>query len=130
MPHGIALLLVATASCKPAAFAAHEADLMRSPPPALPAGGHAFWNDRSTNSYGEFILGPNSYRNDGRLCRTARVTEISDATHGAADRILLYCRDVGGPFVLDPTLTCRADTVGSGIICRNGQGDDITLPPA
>lgn len=124
------MLLPLLLSCKPPAFATHEADLMREPPPQLPVDAHAFWNDRSAGTYGELSVGPGLYRLRDRLCRTARITSIDDASHTSDDRTVLYCRTPDGAFRLDPTLSCRATGMNAGVTCRGPEGDDITLSPA
>jgi hypothetical protein len=115
------------AGCKPAAYATRETDLLREPPPLLPSEANAFWNDRAAGSYGELTLGAIWYRRDDALCRTARVTSIDTSTRASRDRTLLYCAKAGGPFELDPALSCRALPTGLDVTCRDVMGDDVVL---
>ncbi len=123
-------LLLLLAACKPAAFASQETDLMRTPPPLLPVDANAFWNDRARGVYGEFSVGPGLYRSSSGVCRSARVTAISEATRSTEDRTLLYCAGADGAFTLDPALSCRSTATASGLACRNQAGDAVMLPPA
>ena len=122
------VVLLLLAGCKPAAFATHEANLMREPPPLLPSDADAFWNDPADGTYGELTVGPGSYRYGGVPCRTARVTSITSATGQHQDQTLLYCPGQDGRFRLDRTLSCRAAS-GGAVACRTPDGDDMTLQP-
>ncbi len=123
----LAVLLVAC--CKPAGFAGQQADLMRSPPPLLPHDVNGFWNDTGTNTYGEFTVGPGLFRRGDATCRSARVTSINAAAHVSDDRTLLYCAGPDGDYHLDRSLSCRMAVGALGLVCRNPEGDDVSLPP-
>ncbi len=125
LPLAALALLVA---CKPAAFATQEANLMREPPPLLPTDVNSYWNDRGRGIYGEFSVGPGLYRRGDATCRSARVTSIDAA--GSQDRTLLYCTRGGGPFQLDPALSCRLAGAGPALACRDAGGDTVLLSPA
>lgn len=120
--------LVAFPGCKPTAFASHEANLLREPPPLLPTDVNAYWNDAVGGTYGELTVGPGAYQYGGVPCRTARVTSITTATGQHQDQTLLYCPGQDGQFHLDRSLTCRA-AAGVAIACRTPDGDDVTLQP-
>jgi hypothetical protein len=120
--------LLLLAGCQ-TAFAPKEADLMQNPPPLLTTEANAFWNDPTTGIYGELTVGAARYEFDNQLCRTARITSINGTTHATQDRILLYCADSRGRYALDPTMSCRASAGGSGVACRQPNGDEVTLLP-
>ena len=120
--------LLASPGCKPTAFASHEANLLREPPPLLPTDVNAYWNDTAGETYGELTVGPGTYLYGGVPCRTARVTSISTTTGQHEDQTLLYCPGQDGQVHLDRDLTCRAAAEGA-VACRTPDGDDVTLRP-
>jgi hypothetical protein len=123
----MAILLV---GCAPKAFAPHEADLMREPPPALPTEANSYWNDRPNNTYGEFSVGPASYSYNGQLCRAARVTSLNSVTHDHDDKLLMYCAVPGtSAFQLNYNLSsCRMSDASISVSCRTPEGDAVVLP--
>ena len=124
---GWALLLAALAGCKPAAFAAHQGDLLRGPPPQLEVGQRASWNDVGANSFGMIELGAGAYRRDGQLCKVAEATSIGPA--GSGTQSFLYCQSGEGAWRAVPGVTCRL-AAPAAVSCRADDGGHLTMPRA
>ena len=114
--------------CKPAAFSAHEADLLAGPPPALEEGQRARWNDLAAGSFGMIELAGGAYRYDGRLCKVAEATTIGPAGSGTQD--FLYCQAGKRTWQVLPGITCRPAGPAQAISCRAGDADYFPIPRA